>query len=65
MELLWRTGTGSEIMQRIAMPMIGGMVSSTLLTPCATVFPAIPSDLRCVHGRHLLIGYMLTWEEFP
>jgi copper/silver efflux system protein len=30
--ILWRTGTGSEIMQRIAVPMIGGMVSSTLLT---------------------------------
>ena len=26
------SGTGSEVMQRIAVPMIGGMVSSTLLT---------------------------------
>jgi Cu(I)/Ag(I) efflux system membrane protein CusA/SilA len=30
--ITWSTGTGSEIMQRIAVPMIGGMVSSTLLT---------------------------------
>ena len=30
--ILWSTGTGSEVMQRIAVPMIGGMVSSTLLT---------------------------------
>ncbi len=30
--ILWSTGTGSEIMQRIAVPMIGGMVSSTVLT---------------------------------
>jgi Cu(I)/Ag(I) efflux system membrane protein CusA/SilA len=30
--ILWSTGTGSEIMQRIGVPMIGGMVSSTLLT---------------------------------
>lgn len=37
--ILWRTGTGSEIMQRIAMPMIGGMVSSTLLT--LIVIPAV------------------------
>jgi Cu(I)/Ag(I) efflux system membrane protein CusA/SilA len=29
---MWSTGTGSEIMQRIAVPMIGGMISSTLLT---------------------------------
>ncbi|MCC7049987.1 MAG: efflux RND transporter permease subunit, partial [Alphaproteobacteria bacterium] len=30
--ILWSTGTGSEVMQRIAVPMIGGMVSSTVLT---------------------------------
>ncbi|MGE0022709.1 MAG: efflux RND transporter permease subunit, partial [Hyphomicrobium sp.] len=30
--ILWNTGTGSEVMQRIAVPMIGGMVSSTVLT---------------------------------
>ncbi|CAN7657619.1 CusA/CzcA family heavy metal efflux RND transporter [Bosea sp. LjRoot9] len=37
--ILWNTGTGSEVMQRIATPMIGGMVSSTLLT--LLVIPAI------------------------
>jgi Cu(I)/Ag(I) efflux system membrane protein CusA/SilA len=37
--ILWNTGTGSEVMQRIAVPMIGGMVSSTLLT--LLVIPAI------------------------
>ncbi|MFX7739914.1 efflux RND transporter permease subunit, partial [Acinetobacter baumannii] len=31
--------TGSEVMQRIAVPMIGGMVSSTVLT--LVVIPAI------------------------
>jgi len=36
---MWSTGTGSEIMQRIAVPMIGGMISSTLLT--LIVIPAI------------------------
>lgn len=30
--ILWSHGTGSEVMQRIAVPMIGGMVSSTVLT---------------------------------
>ena len=30
--IMWSTGTGAEVMQRIAVPMIGGMVSSTLLT---------------------------------
>ncbi|UYO55226.1 efflux RND transporter permease subunit [Rhodopseudomonas palustris] len=37
--ILWSSGTGSEIMQRIAVPMIGGMVSSTLLT--LIVIPAL------------------------
>jgi copper/silver efflux system protein len=37
--ILWSTGTGSEVMQRIAVPMIGGMISSTLLT--LIVIPAI------------------------
>jgi Cu(I)/Ag(I) efflux system membrane protein CusA/SilA len=37
--ILWSTGTGSEVMRRIAMPMVGGMVSSTVLT--LIVIPAI------------------------
>jgi Cu(I)/Ag(I) efflux system membrane protein CusA/SilA len=37
--ILWSNGTGSEVMQRIAVPMIGGMVSSTVLT--LVVIPAI------------------------
>jgi Cu(I)/Ag(I) efflux system membrane protein CusA/SilA len=37
--ILWSTGVGSEVMQRIAVPMIGGMVSSTVLT--LVVIPAI------------------------
>ncbi|MDE2365197.1 MAG: efflux RND transporter permease subunit [Hyphomicrobiales bacterium] len=37
--ILWSKGAGSEVMQRIAVPMIGGMVSSTLLT--LIVIPAI------------------------
>lgn len=37
--IMWSTGAGSEIMQRIAVPMIGGMVSSTALT--LIVIPAI------------------------
>jgi Cu(I)/Ag(I) efflux system membrane protein CusA/SilA len=30
--IMWGTGTGSEVMRRIAAPMVGGMVSSTVLT---------------------------------
>ena len=37
--IMWGTGTGSEVMSRIAAPMVGGMISSTVLT--LVVIPAI------------------------
>jgi Cu(I)/Ag(I) efflux system membrane protein CusA/SilA len=37
--ILWSTGTGSEVMKRIAVPLVGGMLSSTVLT--LIVIPAI------------------------
>jgi Cu(I)/Ag(I) efflux system membrane protein CusA/SilA len=36
---LWSTGTGSEIMKRIAAPMIGGICTSVILE--LLVYPAI------------------------
>jgi Cu(I)/Ag(I) efflux system membrane protein CusA/SilA len=61
--ILWSSGTGSEVMQRIAVPMIGGMVSSTILT--LIVIPAIyglvkghrlPTASRPLPSRELAIG---------
>jgi Cu(I)/Ag(I) efflux system membrane protein CusA/SilA len=46
--ILWSTGTGSEVMQRIAVPMIGGMLSSTVLT-----LVVIPAIYAVVKGRGL------------
>jgi Cu(I)/Ag(I) efflux system membrane protein CusA/SilA len=37
--IMWSTGTGSEVMRRIAAPMVGGMLSSTVLT--LVVIPAL------------------------
>ncbi|MEN6585769.1 MAG: efflux RND transporter permease subunit [Sulfuricella sp.] len=37
--IMWSSGTGSEVMRRIAAPMVGGMLSSTLLT--LVVIPAL------------------------
>ena len=37
--ILWGSGTGSEVMRRIAAPMVGGMISSTVLT--LVVIPVI------------------------
>ena len=39
MPIMWSHGTGSEVMKRIATPMVGGMVSATILT--LVVVPAI------------------------
>ncbi len=37
--IMWSAGTGSEVMRRSAAPMVGGIVSSTVLT--LVVIPAI------------------------
>jgi len=42
--ILWGSGTGSEVMQRIAAPMVGGMVSAPLLS--MLVIPAVFLLLR-------------------
>jgi Cu(I)/Ag(I) efflux system membrane protein CusA/SilA len=52
--IMWSSGAGSEVMQRIAVPMIGGMVSSTLLT--LVVIPAIYA---------LVKGTALRWSSVP
>ncbi|MFZ9965938.1 MAG: efflux RND transporter permease subunit [Steroidobacteraceae bacterium] len=44
--ILWGDGTGSEVMRRIAAPMVGGMVSATLLT-----LVVLPAAFLLVHGR--------------
>jgi Cu(I)/Ag(I) efflux system membrane protein CusA/SilA len=49
--IMWGTGTGSEVMRRIAAPMVGGMVSATLLT-----LVIIPSLYLIVNGWRLPKG---------
>jgi Cu(I)/Ag(I) efflux system membrane protein CusA/SilA len=46
--ILWSTGTGSEVMQRIAVPMVGGMLSSTVLT--LVVIAAIYGVVKMRHA---------------
>ncbi len=43
--IMWSSGSGSEVMRRIAAPMVGGMLSSTLLT-----LAVIPAVYAIVHG---------------
>jgi Cu(I)/Ag(I) efflux system membrane protein CusA/SilA len=49
--IVWGTGTGSEVMKKIAAPMVGGMVTSTILT--LLVIPAIYALWK---GRELKRG---------
>jgi Cu(I)/Ag(I) efflux system membrane protein CusA/SilA len=42
--ILWSEGAGSEVMRRIAVPMVGGMLSSTFLT--LMVIPAIYAAVK-------------------
>lgn len=47
--IMWGTGTGSEVMRRIAAPMVGGMLSSTLLT--LLVIPVLYALTRAYQYR--------------
>ena len=51
--ILWGSGTGASVMKRIAAPMVGGMISSTILT--LVVIPAVYSlwKERELRGRAL------------
>jgi Cu(I)/Ag(I) efflux system membrane protein CusA/SilA len=46
--IMWGTGTGSQVMKRIAAPMVGGMVSATILT-----LIVIPTIYALWKGLHL------------
>ena len=46
------TGTGSEVMRRIAAPMVGGMVSATILT--LIIFPAVYAVVKEIPLRRAL-----------
>ena len=46
--IMWGSGTGSDVMQRIAAPMVGGMVTTTIL--CLLVLPVV-------------YGLVLQWQE--
>jgi Cu(I)/Ag(I) efflux system membrane protein CusA/SilA len=49
--IMWSSGAGSEVMRRIAAPMVGGMISSTILT-----LAVIPAIYALVKGWRLEAG---------
>ncbi len=52
--IMWGTGTGSEVMQRIAAPMVGGMITAPLLSmfviPAAYLLMRRPREPRDRHA---------------
>ncbi len=58
--ILWSQGTGADVMKRIAAPMVGGMLTSTVLT--LIVIPAIYSLWKEREVRSALVG--VTVDEF-
>jgi Cu(I)/Ag(I) efflux system membrane protein CusA/SilA len=59
--IMWSAGTGSEVMQRIAVPMIGGMLSSTVLT--LIVIPAVYALIKGWHLSHVRESVDAVAEE--
>ena len=61
--ILWGSGAGASVMKRIAAPMVGGMISSTVLT--LVVIPAIYSlwkeqELRAAHRSRARASHALA-----
>ncbi len=54
--ILWGNGTGSEVMQRIAAPMVGGMVTAPLLSMFV-----IPAAYWVMRRRYAAQSQMLTY----
>jgi Cu(I)/Ag(I) efflux system membrane protein CusA/SilA len=50
MPIMWGSGTGSETMRRIAAPMVGGLVSATILT--LVVIPVVFALVRSLGLRN-------------
>ena len=54
--IMWSSGAGSEVMRRIAAPMVGGMISSTLLT-----LAVIPAIYALIKERQLGLSNRPAW----
>ncbi|HBZ02124.1 MAG TPA: CusA/CzcA family heavy metal efflux RND transporter, partial [candidate division Zixibacteria bacterium] len=59
--LLWAQGAGSDVMKRIAAPMIGGLISSTFLT--LEIIPVVYTYWRYWQIKHEKVANKQTaWK---
>ncbi len=61
--IMWGAGTGSEVMQRIAAPMVGGMVTAPLLS--MFVLPAVYLLLRRPRAARRRRALPRRWRRAP
>jgi Cu(I)/Ag(I) efflux system membrane protein CusA/SilA len=61
--IMWSSGTGSEVMSRIAAPMVGGMISSTVLT--LGVIPALYALVKQWRLKRRLEGVHRSVADAP
>jgi Cu(I)/Ag(I) efflux system membrane protein CusA/SilA len=61
--ILWGNGTGASVMKRIAAPMVGGMISSTVLT--LVVIPAVYAAWkeRALRSASAIPSAQPTWSD--
>jgi Cu(I)/Ag(I) efflux system membrane protein CusA/SilA len=60
--ILWSQGTGADVMKRIAAPMVGGMLTSTVLT--LAVIPAVYSLWKEREVRHAAAAAAAAGRRF-
>jgi len=62
--IMWTSGTGAELMQRIAAPMVGGMISAPLLSmfviPAAFLLMRRRSVARTAHPQRIAVTQAAT-----
>jgi Cu(I)/Ag(I) efflux system membrane protein CusA/SilA len=59
--IMWSHGTGADVMKRIAAPMVGGMVTSTVLT--LVVIPVVYEMWRGWQMRHSSVSVAVSGPE--
>jgi Cu(I)/Ag(I) efflux system membrane protein CusA/SilA len=65
--IMWGTGTGSEVMSRIAAPMVGGMISSTVLTLAVipAIYALVKQWLEFLYTRYRCATAVLRPKTYP
>ena len=59
--VMWATGTGADVMKRLAAPMVGGMITAPLLTFLVTASGVTLTSRRCPSRMTPSVSSRLAW----